>query len=167
MNYGQLFAEYTPVKDFIYESFANYFDNPIMNKHKDVDKYSMYICKIYCLLNKDSRYIIVFTTKDDNIQNFQIKLKDIRWLSFQTRTLTESYHHLKKHDYKPKQSHPYNIQINAIKKDETQITYHTPKDTELNLTIVLLIPEKGSHFYQDKGTLAAAFETYNTIISIN
>jgi ABC-2 type transport system ATP-binding protein len=28
MNHGQLFIEYTPEKDFIYESFANYFDNP-------------------------------------------------------------------------------------------------------------------------------------------
>ena len=76
---------------------------------------------------------------------------------------TESYPY-QRHDYKPKSSHPYSSIINAIKKDNSQITY---KCDELNITVVLLIPEKGSHFYQDKGNLAAAFETYNTIISIN
>ena len=163
MNHGQLFTEYTPEKDFIYESFANYFDNPIMTKHKDVEKYSMYICKIHCLLNKDSRYVIVFTQKDENKQGFQTKLSDIRWLSFQTRTLSESYPY-QRHDYKPKSSSPYNAVIKSVRKDKSQITYECD---ELNITVVLLIPEKGSHFYQDKGNLAAAFETYNTIISIN
>ena len=162
MNHGQLFTDYTPEQDYIYESFAYYFDNPLMVKTKDVDNYSMYICKIHCLLNKDYRYIILFTDQDTNINGFKKPLKDLKWVSFQTRTLSDHHPNLIQHNYTPKRQHPFTSEINAIKRDKEGVTYHAK---DLNILILLLTQEKESKFYQNKGSIASAFETYNTIIS--
>jgi hypothetical protein len=162
MNYGQFFTEYTPEKDYIYDSFSYYFDNPLMVKTKDIDNYSMYICKIHCLLSKDYRYLIVFTDQDKNINGFKIPLKDIKWVSFQTRTLSDEHPKLIKHNYTPKRIHPFTSEINVVSRDKDCVTYHAK---DLNIIVVLLTQEKESRFYQNKGTIASAFETYNTVIS--
>ena len=119
MNHGQLLDDYTPEKDFIYPAITAYFDNPIMVKIKDVDNYSMYLCKIHCLLSKDYRYIICFVTKDTSPVHTKANLENLKWISLQTRTLPEYYDTSHTHKYKPKREPPFNSEISVTNKEKT------------------------------------------------
>ena len=60
MNYGEAFdVDFIPGKQNIYDMFTSYYNNPKMTKLKDIEQYSMYVAKAYCLLNKECRYLIV------------------------------------------------------------------------------------------------------------
>lgn len=161
MNYGELLGTYDPEKDIVYSEISNYFNNPLMSKVKDVSNYSMYISKVHCLLRKDYRYIICFVPVDKYNVGNKLHLSDLHWISFQTRTLTETYEELPYHKYKPIRNNFSNIEIKILEKDNSKFTY-TCKDLPINIT--LLTPNKSS-FYQDKGCIAAALETYNTILN--
>ena len=47
-------------------------------------------------------------------------------------------------------------------KEKNQYTYNCK---DLPITVTLLTQEKGTQIYQDKGTLAAALETFYTVIN--
>lgn len=162
MNHGQLLDDYHPEKDYIYSAIVNYFDDPIMVKIKDVDNYSMYLCKIHCLLNKDYRYIICFVEKDFQPVHTKENLLNLKWVSLQTRTLPDYFETAILHKYKPKREPPFNSEISVTTKEKTQYTY---KCKDLPIKVTLLMQDKGTQIYQDKGTLAAALETFYTVIT--
>jgi len=46
-QYGEMLdGGYEPEKDYIYDLFTNYFNNPTMRKFKNQGKSSLYACKI-------------------------------------------------------------------------------------------------------------------------
>ena len=60
-QYGEILDTfYDSGKENMYKAFTKYFNNPNMIKIKDVNGYSMYMTKTYCLLSNECRYIIVF-----------------------------------------------------------------------------------------------------------
>lgn len=163
-QYGQVLdGGYEPEKDYIYTLFVDYFNNPIMTKIKDINNtYSMYACKMYCLLSKECRYIIAIT----HLNNFKLhtveELRTMKWVSLQTRTLTEQYS-VETHVYEPKAEGPLATTINRIKKDKDSSTYES---SELPIIVTLLHTPKKSN-YQDKGTIVVAIETWETIITFS
>jgi hypothetical protein len=162
-EYGQMIESYDPNLDVMYMAFAEYFNNPTMTKIKDVEKFSVYMSKTYCLLSRECRYLIAFINKDGRGIGTLEELKTMAWISFQTRTLPDK-HELLPHSYTAKRGGSLDVEINRIKTGEKASTYTCSK---LPITLTLLHPKKGSNYYQDKGSVIAALETYQTIININ
>jgi hypothetical protein len=161
-QYGQVLdGGYEPEKDYVYTLFVNYFNNPTMTKIKNINNnYSMYGCKVYCLLSKECRYIIAITYMDTYSFGTVEELKNIKWISLQTRTLSEQYN-VETHVYEPKAEGHLATGITRVKKDNNSSTYES---NELPIIITLLHTQKKSN-YQDKGTIVVALETWETIVT--
>jgi len=165
MNYGEAFdTGFIPDKQHIYDMFTSYYNNPKMTKLKDIEQYSMYVAKAYCLLNKECRYLIVIKNIDKNPPGYIQQLKDIDWTSLQTRSLSENYE-VATINYTPSMKGPLTAQIEKISTTKEASTYKCEK---FPLVITLLhTDKKTAEIYQQKGNIISALETYETIITFN
>lgn len=159
--HGQrLDVDYDPAKEDIYSLFSDYFKNPKMTKIKDIQNYSMYICKIHALLGIEYRYVIVFVNKDSFPVKTEKFLSQLYWISLQTRTLTDE-HDIPSHAYVPRRIQELDKKIQLIHKTNDQYKYRVES---LPFEITLLPKTKGLD-YQPTGTVVTALETYNTVIT--
>jgi hypothetical protein len=150
-------VEHTSLLDY----FDDYFNHPTLYKIKDIDiKFSLYMVKTYCLLNTQCRYIIMIVPFDTNSVNFPLKMRDVDWVSLQTRELSEN-HKIPSHNYQPSSFLPLNKKIERIEQNESMSTYIC-KDYPLTIK---LLQKKGMNEFQSKGTIITALETYQTIIT--
>lgn len=162
-HYGQLLDVYEPEKESLYEDFDNYFNHPIMTKIKNVNDLSMYMTKTYCLLTNECRYIVAFVRVDHNSVSTRKALKELSWVSLQTRTLSDQ-HTLPPHDYQPRATGPLNKIITRVKIEDGASTYHCD---DLPIVVTLLHTKSDSKMeYQPKGNVIAALETYQTIVTL-
>ena len=164
-SYGQIIDDYDPSRDIIYKYFSDYFRNPTMTKIKDTEKYSMYITKLYCLLNRECRYIIVFVDKNSASPGTLEELRTMIWVSLQTRSLTDQYNDIESHGYDPTAEGPLMAKIHRTEVNTEASTYTCET---LPITVTLLHTEKNTpQTYQKSGTVVNALETYQTIITFN
>ena len=165
IHYGQLIdSGFDLQKENVYSLFTQYFEDPEMTKIKDIDKYSMYMTKINALLGIEYRYVIAFINKDNDVINSKQSLRDLKWVSLQTRTLTDE-HNLPAHSYFPKRLIELDRKISLVSKDDKQYFY---KVEQLPITITLLskAKSKSNGFdYNSSGTIVVALETYQTIVN--
>lgn len=159
-HYGEFLEAYEPNKDTIYKAFDSYFNSPVLSKIKDINGNSMYMTKIICLLGNESRYIICFVTQDDLPIGTMEKLSNMRWLSFQTRSLSDTYN-IPSHRYQPKRDGPLSVVINRTSVTSEASTYNC----ESFPIILTLLHKKGESDYQPTGNVISALETYATIIT--
>lgn len=161
MDYGELIDDgYNPFE--VYPHFVKYFKNPVMTKIKDQDNFSMWACKIYGLLSKEHRYLIVFTTVDPSPVSSTKNLEDLQWVNLQTRTLTDNLN-CKVHSYIPTNDTPLRVLITRTNITDKTSTYSC---SDLPLSVVLFhTAKKDKNTYQNQGTVVAALETYETSIS--
>jgi hypothetical protein len=152
---------YNPRMDTVYRVFSEYFDNPTMTKLKDIDNYSMYISKIYCMLGIQHRYIYIFTYKDGNTIGHKDRLSHFNWISFQTRTVDDD-HKLDSHNYIPRRLPGLNKKITLQKHDRNAYTYSVE---DYPIVVTLLPVRKEGMEYTASGTLLTALETYQTIVT--
>lgn len=163
ISYGHVINAYEPEKDSMYSDFVEYLNNPSLVKIKDVDNYSMYMVKTLCLLNNTCRYIIAMVSLDYNIVGFTQELSDMKWKSLQMRTLHSGYD-IPSHFYEAEAKGPLLAVINRVEKTPEASTYTCEK---YPISVALLHTEKkGVNAYQDKGTVIAALETWETIITV-
>lgn len=161
-QYGEMLGSYDPDREKLYVAFDNYFNHPTMVKIKDVNGYSMYMSKTYCLLSNECRYIIVFVKQDMMPARTQERLSTLVWESLQTRTLSDQ-HSLPPHGYQPRKDGPLNVIINRAQVTRDSSTYNCDV---YPLTVTLLHGTGGGNQYQPRGNIIAALETYNTIITL-
>ena len=160
-EYGEIFNSNNSGKELIYKAFDDYFNHPIMFKIKNINNLSMYICKIYCLLTNNCRYIIVFVKQNYFEPYTKISLINLNWISLQTRTLAKKYN-IPSHNYQPIKKGPLNVIIQKYEiKDSASI--YSCNDLAISVT---LLHDKNEKKYQEKGNVIAAIETYNTIIML-
>jgi hypothetical protein len=160
-NYGQQIDDYNPSHDHIYDIFTKFLNDPTLYKVKDQDNCSVYMVKTYCLLSNECRYIVAIVNKDFNQKGAGELLKNMRWISLQTRTL-QPKHSLQSHSYTAIRGTELDAEINRINKNMEASTYKCDK---LPIIITMLHGDKGINVFQDKGTVATALETYQTIIT--
>ena len=162
MNYGKIIDGFDDVSiDEIYRYFYEYFGDPVMTKHKDVENYSMYICKMYCLLNRTCKYVICMVEKNKLITGDTRPMSSLFWDILQTRVLDDNIN-VKSHEYYPEAKGPLLARINKIESVEGFCRYKC----ELPIEIVLLHTEKNDgDVYQMTGSVVSALETYNTIVT--
>ena len=164
-SYGEIIEDYDPARELIHTYFTDYFRNPTMTKIKDTDKHSMYLTKLYCLLNRECRYIITFTEKNLLPIESTEELKNINWVSFQTRTLKDQYNNIDPFGYEPIAEGPLLARINKIQTTKEASTYNCE---DFPITVTLLHTEKNTpDTYQKSGTIINALETFQTIITFN
>ena len=165
MNYGVPIDDFVPDKEPIYDMFIEYFNDPVMKKVKNQNNLSMYVTKTYCLTSTTCRYIIAFISGDNSEIGHTKNLSELKWLSLQTRTLSENFPNINTHGYIPEEKGPLLSKINrkAITKDAS--TYNC---VDYPLIITLLHnTKKNSDSYQSSGNIIIALETWNTIITWN
>jgi hypothetical protein len=145
--------------------FTEYFNNPIMTKLKNDNNLSMYVVKNYCLTSTTCRYIIVFVPIDYNNLGSEVELKDLNWISLQTRTLENTINNVKIHGYTPEEKGPLTAKINRTKITKEASIYSCE---EFPITVTLLHTNKNtSTVYQPKGNVIIALETWETIITFS
>lgn len=163
-NYGEILDDFNPMNDYLYSLFVNYFANPTLTKIKNEATFSMYTVKFFCLLSKECRYLILFTAINPYNIGSVDEMKNIKWLSLQTRTLFDQFDCLT-HSYSPSSSSPLNVLINRTKVTDTASTYLC---NDFPITVTLLHTKKKDKLsYQNSGTVIAALETFETIITFN
>lgn len=162
-QYGRLLDDYDPDKITLYSAIAEYFNRPVMTKTKDIEHYSIYMCKTQCMLGNVCRYLVSMVDKDINPIGTQIDLSDMNWFSFQTRTLSGDYKNVTSCGYISEKKGPLTAVIEKTKTNESSSTY---KCDNFDITVTLL-DTKNSPFYQNRGTIISALETYSTVITLN
>jgi len=160
-EYGEFLDTFEPDKDNMYKAFDNYFNHPIMFKIKNINNYSMYMCKSACLLSNECRYIICFIPEESSAIGNKEQLSNLRWVSFQTRTLSDK-HNLPSHGYNPIKEGPLNVVIIRTSMCAESSTYKC----DAFPLIITLLNKKTESDYQPRGTIIAALETYSTIITL-
>ena len=160
MNYGELIGDFKPERENVYKYFSEYFNDPIMTKIKDVENLSMYAAKAYCLTSNTCRYIIVFIKNDNISLGVNKKLIDLKWESFQTRTLDSNvFKNIKTLSYIPEEKGPLLSKIHRKKIDDKSCTYHCE---DFPLVITLLTDNK-----KNLDSIILALETWATICTWN
>lgn len=148
----------------VYKAFSEYFDNPVMAKIKDVEKYSMYMVRIHSMLGNAQRYLIVFVLQDIRGKGDKDSLENLQWCSLQTRTLSET-HRIHSHSYSATIKPPLDQKITLTHQDEDQSNYTADL---FPITITLLHTKKNNTYqYQPTGTIINALETYQTVINLD
>ncbi len=163
-KYGVVIDDMASLYEEIYDHFIDYFGDPILMKIKDQDgKFTLYGIKTYCLLSKECRFIVCITHKDKDKIGTKKYLSEIYWLSLQTRTLPSDYYNVETHNYTPVAKGPLLAKIERIKITKEASTYKC-----INLPIIVTLlhtDKKNADVYQNQGTVIAARETWETIIT--
>ena len=163
-NYGELLGVYDPTIEAMYQDFDKYFNYPIMFKIKNVGDVSMYMSKLYCLLNKECRYIIIFVKEDEYPKHTEIPLKNLEWVSLQTRSMRDD-HKIGTHNYIPKAAGPLNKKINRVELTAESSTYEC-EDLPIIITLLHVKKKENSTEYKQSGNVIIALETFQTIITL-
>jgi hypothetical protein len=161
--YGHSFISLDDLeKEGIYNVISSYFDNPTFTKIKEDENHSIYAVRIKSLLSAEQRFLIAIKPKDNFNIGHTLKLKEIDWVSFQTRVLDETYN-LSGQQYNIKKAEPYTSSISLINRTPEASTYNSSLFP--NILVTLLHKKKDSYEYSDKGSLLLALETYRTVIT--
>lgn len=166
-KYGFIFDQsYNLEKDYIYKIICEYFDYPDLQKVKDDSQFSTYLCKASGSLINQQRYIIAITEKDNFSIGTRFNLKDLSWISFQTRTLSTKYEKVPTHFYTQKKKEPYTFPIQGYKRDMKITNYECPKINGLYINLIHTKPNDLWE-YPPQGTVGSALETYQTVLSFS
>lgn len=163
-EYGHIInPNFDPSKNILYEAFCDYFNNPTVTKIKNVEQFSVYMVKIFSMIGNAYRYLVLFVNIDSNNIGFKQSMKDLEWISLQTRTL-EDYHDIPIHRYKAVTNIPeLNQSLHIKTRDEKQSMYECEN---VPLVVTLLHTRKNYVMqYPNKGSIVSALETYQTIFN--
>ena len=154
----------------LYELIDSYFDHPTFEKIRDDSSngISIYMCRISTLLGgADQRYIVATSPIDNHPIGTRLRLSNIIWKSFQTRTIPQYLTKIPKHSYTPKTDDIYLIPISMSNRYEDHTDYRFDKNEYHLMTVTLLHKNKNLYEYANRGTLATALETFKALVLIN
>ena len=146
----------------VYNYFVYYFDNPVMEKIKNVNGMTLFGCKIKTLLTKDHKYIFALKKIDPSLNGQKYNLQDIEWDIFQTRTIDDIYT-ISQHSFTSKSDNISQYQINVFKKDDKQYSYTCTNFN--NIVIDLVFLKNQTRPFSDTGTLGLALNNFSTIVT--
>jgi hypothetical protein len=163
MQYGEVIQN-NIYYEKIYGIFTFYYNNPIMTKMYNYENYGVYYCKIKFMLGLLYRYIIVFVENDTNNINSELNLENLKWSSFQTRTIKDN-HDIPIYNYIKPKSIPPELLYTIIKSDTSKDGENIYTCSEFPIEIELLTTERVST-YSSKGNILQSLEIYQTIINL-
>lgn len=154
----ELFSD--PVKEYTYKMFTDYYDNMMMHKIKDDDKFSIYMARLKCLLLNEERYLIAVVPKDCYPPMYKKKLEELRWVSLQIRNLQDGQN-LPQESYNMKRTPDFQRRLKVLQRNQDVTTY---KIDNMPIQVSLLHTRNQEYEYPDEGSLVSALETFRTII---
>ena len=148
-------------RDAVYELLSGYYDDPLMNKIKDIKgEQSMYGVQLPCFLLNEKRYLIAIVPYAE--QSKTIHLRDLRWTTLMIRALQdESLQNLPVHNYTIKRDDRFRIAL-RVKSRNKGITIYD--ETNGIFEVSLLHTRNNEYEYPNEGTLVSALETYQTLL---
>lgn len=152
-----------PEKEYVYQMFSYYYDDPEMRKIKDDGKFSVYMIRLPCMLLNEQRYLIAVIARDQFPPFYQQKLSQLRWVSLQVRNLEEDYG-LPVQSYNMKRTSEFQRRVRVLSRNTDVTTY---KVDDLPLHVSLLHKRDLEYEYPDEGSLLSSLETFRTIIQFN
>jgi len=150
-----------------YNLFVSYFGNPKMTKIRNDGDHSIYMTHIRSMLANTKRYLVAIVDLDVFFPKEEVLLSNLRWKSFQTRSLQDKFEIQLQHTYKPNPTIFSNCAISIARRDPTFSEYDMDplqNDNSISLKVLLLHKTNDKFEYPNAGTLSSALETYNTII---
>lgn len=159
-HYGELIGVVDPVREAVYDAFAEYYKNPQMLKTEQKDGCGIYMAKLEGLMGIHKRYIVAIVNGDRRPTNTSHSLRELEWDSFQTRTLEKNMS-IRPIIHVARTGTPLDDVIVRVEQDLKKSVYKAKKS---NLVITLLRPKEMTANFQEKGTVASALETFNTIV---
>ena len=152
-----------PDHQLVYQSFEIYFNNPTFVKTNEPNEsFSLYYARVNCML-AEFRYLIIVLDQDQAPKGTEVPLHNLRWKSFQLRTLAKEVP-APEMTYKKENNGVFDDEIKLIKRDKTanKVMYQC----RFNPLIVELLPsKKGSVMdYPDSSTLETAMDTFQCVI---
>lgn len=163
-----VFLGYDPRRDFIYDTIAGYYQNPSMIKIPPREETGMdlFAIRVSSMLLKDRRFLFVLCPPDPTIPvGSRLPMRSIQWEILQARSIVDD------DDLASLPVMKYDIQRNAFKdyrliRDNGTDDWTSYRSSpSLPLIIHLLHRKKGRHEYSAEGTIVAALETYQTILT--
>lgn len=164
-----------PEKEFLWDAFASYFNNPLMF-YSETDsradgEHSVHVCRIHSLLLNENRYLIVMCKRDHFVPatGAPTPLRDLHWHVLQTRHVQQP----EKYAFVP-QAHRYNLNApNSILTSERVVRVESNRewsryqsDRFPQLTVFLLHQRQAPDEYAQRGSISLAVETYRTIVQL-
>jgi hypothetical protein len=164
-QYGEIIDSYTPDFSLFYDAISIFYENPKMVLLKKDNGYSMYVCKLKCLLEV-KRYLFAIVPETENNKIDEIaELKDLNWEALHIKQLDELIKlDIPDHLFTPKRIIYLDKKIERIELTEENSFYKC--DFHKNLKIKLIHKKEGTiNQYQPTGNLLEAMETYMTVLS--
>jgi len=151
--------------DFIYQ----YFGDPILTKTSNNSNSSIYVAKNKNCISINKRYIFAISYLDNNPIGHKINLSDIKWKSFQCRTLQADFNmSISSFEYIPSNNYPSLMTCSIIHKNENFYEY---KCDDIDNVYMYLIKEDWekeiNKMYRNKGNIINFIETWKSEIRIN
>ena len=169
-NHVSYLQSYDTSSHHLYELIDSYFDHPILEKTRDdvMNSISIYMCRISTLLGgADQRYLVVTSEIDSHPIGTRLRLSNMIWKSFQTRTIPQYLTKIPKHSYTPKTDSEYLKPIVMTNRYEDHTDYRFDGvDGYSRMTVTLLHKTKNLYEYAERGTLATALETFKALVLI-
>ena len=162
-KYGTIFdTTFNLKKDKLRHLISVYFDYPTLKKFKNTENTSIYSAYNQNQLIAKKQFIIATCKLDNNLVGTSKHLKDLSWISFQTRMLDlELLNHIA-FTYLPKRNNKYMSPLSIHKREKLISAYLCP---EYDCIVSLLHDNENVYEYPDHGTLNQALESFKTIIT--
>lgn len=147
-------------RERIYSLFIACYGDLQFTKVKESATHHVFMVKLNTNLLTDNKYLVAVVSKEYNTPQI-CYLSQLKWDSFQTRTMKENYDIVSVNIHK-NPIKEFLSPIYASKHGKTNTLY----DVESLPIKVMLLHKKGKMYeYEDKGRVDLALETYQTIVT--
>jgi hypothetical protein len=155
------------IKSQIYKAVSTVYNNYMMTKTGQYDNFGVYKALVECNICTDIRYIVAIVDNDSTPIGYEVPLSELNWVSFQTR-MTKNSKEFKTYYMRPRS---YTLPNKSILHDKITRVLETKEKTvyttdNLPLTIEVIHNTENDTF-TDKGTVIAALELFQTVITFN
>lgn len=151
-----------PVHRQFMNMLNSYYDQPNLQKVKEQDGTSVYMCRISSLLLKEHRYLVAMASSDTNPMGHIMPLSDITWKYFQARALEgDEYSGILQHTYVTKREMDW--PVIKVKSTKEYSVFVDDKGC-FPVEITLLHTSDDEYEYPSRGSFASCLETFQTMM---
>lgn len=156
---------YHPEHDKAYEAILSHVGNPLMQKIRQTEQFGIFMVEITSMLLNEKRFMIAMLANDNRPIGSIDYLSNLKWTSFQMRTLSEPQPlQIAPHNYIVQRGLSSTIPLWCVSRNTQMSTYQS--DT-LPIVVSLLHTRNNEYEYPNEGNLASAIETFQTIIQFS
>lgn len=152
-----------PERQMVYDLVISHVGNPQMKKTRVDNDYSLYMVEVASMLLNEKRFFIALVLNDSRPVGTMDYLSNIKWSSFQARTLQEAHPlDMPVHNYVVSRGLASSVVIVVLSRDKSVTNYAADKCP--GIVVSLLHTKNQEYEYPNEGNIASALETYQTII---